>query len=48
MARSISIMLPPELRENCGEFDAAAKHTLPRLIETERSARHVSLSHDGE
>lgn len=25
--------IPPELRENCGEFDAAAKHALPELIE---------------
>lgn len=24
--------IPPELRENCGELDAAAKHTLPQLI----------------
>lgn len=24
--------IPPELRENCGEIDAAAKHELPRLI----------------
>ena len=24
--------IPPELRENCGEIDAAAKHTLPRLV----------------
>src|ERR1700748_2682734 len=24
--------IPPELRENCGEIDAAAKHTLPQLI----------------
>lgn len=24
--------IPPELRENCGEIDAAANHTLPRLI----------------
>ncbi len=24
--------IPPELRENCGEIDAAAKHTLPHLI----------------
>ncbi len=24
--------IPPELRENCGELEAAAKHTLPRLI----------------
>ncbi len=27
--------VPPELRENCGEFAAAEKHTLPRLIEKE-------------
>ncbi|MEP6604386.1 MAG: helix-hairpin-helix domain-containing protein, partial [Spartobacteria bacterium] len=27
--------IPPELRENCGEFEAATKHTLPRLIEKE-------------
>ena len=25
--------IPPELRENCGEIEAAAAHTLPRLIE---------------
>lgn len=24
--------IPPELRENCGEIDAAEKHALPRLI----------------
>jgi DNA polymerase (family 10) len=24
--------IPPELRENCGEIEAAARHTLPRLI----------------
>jgi DNA polymerase (family 10) len=24
--------IPPELRENCGELDAAAKHALPKLI----------------
>jgi DNA polymerase (family 10) len=24
--------IPPELRENCGEIDAAARHALPRLI----------------
>jgi len=24
--------IPPELRENCGEIEAAAKHTLPKLI----------------
>jgi len=27
--------IPPELRENCGEFEAAEKHALPRLIEKE-------------
>ncbi|MDQ6765545.1 MAG: DNA polymerase/3'-5' exonuclease PolX [Verrucomicrobiota bacterium] len=27
--------IPPELRENCGEFDAAAAGRLPRLIEKE-------------
>lgn len=34
--------IPPELRENCGEFDAAAAGTLPRLIEIEnlRGAFH--------
>src|SRR6202171_6234398 len=25
--------VPPELRENCGEFEAAEKHSLPKLIE---------------
>jgi DNA polymerase (family 10) len=25
--------IPPELRENCGEFEAAENHSLPRLIE---------------
>ncbi|HEV3409068.1 MAG TPA: helix-hairpin-helix domain-containing protein, partial [Chthoniobacterales bacterium] len=27
--------IPPELRENCGEFEAAEQHRLPRLIEKE-------------
>jgi DNA polymerase (family X) len=27
--------IPPELRENCGEFEAAEKHLLPKLIEKE-------------
>lgn len=27
--------IPPELRENCGEFEAASAKTLPRLIEAE-------------
>jgi DNA polymerase (family 10) len=25
--------IPPELRENCGEIDAAAEHRLPKLVE---------------
>jgi DNA polymerase (family 10) len=25
--------IPPELRENCGEFEAAEKHAIPKLIE---------------
>ena len=34
--------IAPELRENCGEFEAAEKHSLPRLIEAEnlRGAFH--------
>src|SRR5262249_51009096 len=27
--------VPPELREDCGEFEAAEKHSLPRLLEKE-------------
>src|SRR5207237_5867991 len=27
--------VPPELHENCGEFEAAENHSLPRLIEQE-------------
>jgi len=27
--------VPPELRENCGEFEAAENHSLPRLLEQE-------------
>jgi DNA polymerase (family 10) len=27
--------IPPELRENCGELDAAEKHTLPQLVRVE-------------
>jgi DNA polymerase (family 10) len=30
--------IPPEMRENCGEIEAAAKHTLPQLI-TRRDIR---------
>ena len=34
--------IPPELRENCGEFEAAENHALPKLIEKEnlRGAFH--------
>src|SRR5438477_1268505 len=42
--------VPPELRENCGEFEAAEKHTLPRLIEKEnlRGAFHChTVASDG-
>ena len=27
--------IPPELRENCGEFEAAENHSLPKLLEKE-------------
>jgi DNA polymerase (family 10) len=27
--------IPPELRENCGEFEAAENHSLPKLLERE-------------
>ena len=27
--------VPPELRENCGEFEAAEQHKIPRLVELE-------------
>jgi DNA polymerase (family X) len=42
--------IPPELRENCGEFEAAEKHALPRLIEREnlRGTFHChTLASDG-
>src|SRR5207245_5169722 len=42
--------IPPELRENCGEFEAAENHTLPRLIEKEnlRGAFHChTVASDG-
>ncbi len=42
--------VPPELRENCGEFDAAEKHALPKLIEKEnlRGTFHChTLASDG-
>jgi DNA polymerase (family 10) len=42
--------IPPELRENCGEFEAAENHTLPTLIEKEnlRGTFHChTLASDG-
>src|SRR5947208_2174534 len=42
--------IPPELRENCGEFDAAESHTLPELIEKKdlRGTFHChTLASDG-
>src|SRR5437868_4746719 len=43
-------LIPPELRENCGEFEAAEKHSLPRLLEKEnlRGTFHChSVASDG-
>src|SRR5256885_1888709 len=42
--------VPPELRENCGEFEAAETHSLPRLVENEnlRGAFHChTVASDG-
>jgi DNA polymerase (family X) len=42
--------IPPELRENCGEFEAAQEHRLPKLIEKEnlRGTFHChTLASDG-
>ncbi len=42
--------IPPELRENCGEFEAAEQHLLPKLIEKEnlRGTFHChTLASDG-
>jgi DNA polymerase (family 10) len=34
--RSLGLdFIPPELRENCGEFEVAENHSLPRLLEKE-------------
>ncbi len=38
--------IPPELRENCGELEAAALHTLPRLIEQEDIRGDVHMHTD--
>jgi DNA polymerase (family X) len=42
--------IPPELRENCGEFEATEKHLLPKLIEQEnlRGTLHChTIASDG-
>src|SRR5438477_2872854 len=42
--------IPPELRENCGEFKAAEQHSLPKIIEKEnlRGTFHChTLASDG-
>jgi DNA polymerase (family 10) len=42
--------VPPELRENCGEFEAAETHALPKLLEKEnlRGAFHChTVTSDG-
>jgi DNA polymerase (family 10) len=42
--------IPPELRENCGEFEAGKQHALPKLIEKEnlRGAFHChTVASDG-
>ena len=40
--------IPPELRENSGEIEAAAEHRLPKLVELERHARRSAHAYDGE
>ncbi len=37
--------IPPELRENLGEIDAAEKHSLPKLIDAGRFARRRAHAH---
>ncbi len=40
--------IPPELRENTGEIDAAAEHRLPHLDRAFGHARRSADAHDGE
>src|SRR6266550_4269534 len=51
LCRAVDLdFIPPELRENCGEFDAAESHTLPELIEKKdlRGTFHChTLASDG-
>ena len=37
--------IPPEMRENLGEIDAAEKHALPALVTPERPARRRAHAH---
>ena len=39
--------MPPEMRENLGEIEAAARHALPRLIERNRLSRRRAHAHHG-
>ena len=43
--RSTSTTFPPELRENCGELEAAAKHTLPQAHRPRRHPRRPPHAH---
>ena len=38
--------IPPELRENCGELEAARNGELPTLVELRRPARRPAHAHD--
>ena len=38
--------IPPELRENCGELEAARNGELPKLVELARPARRPAHAHD--
>ena len=40
--------IAPELRENCGEIEAAADHRLPKLVERERHQGRLADAYDGE
>ena len=40
--------MPPEMRENLGEIEAAAKHSLPRLIEASDIKRRCAHAHHGQ
>ena len=40
--------MPPEMRENLGEIEAAAQHELPRVDREGRHSRRRAHAHDGE